>query len=86
VLFIEICEKMEIAVDLGSIAKFIKINFLGGHESPMFKIDVETFGFTYKVTIQDDSLFENENLQPRIDYSHLQTEENAKLIYDFFKN
>lgn len=84
VSFIETCEKMEIAVDLDSIKKLIKINFLGGFETPIFKLDIETFGFTYKVTIQDDDLFEDKDLHPIIDYSYLQTCENAKRIYDFF--
>jgi hypothetical protein len=86
VSFIETCEKMEIAVDLDSIAKIIKINFLGGFETPIFKFDIETFGFTYKATIQDDSLFEKEDLLPIIDYSHLQTYDNAKLIWNFFNS
>lgn len=85
VTFIETCGKMEITVDLNTIVKFIKTNFLGGFETPIFKLDVETFGLTYKVTIQDDVLFENKDLHPIIDYSHLQTYENAKLIYDYFE-
>lgn len=84
VSFIETCEKMEIAVDLDSIKKLIKINFLGGFETPIFKLDIETFGFTYKATIQDDDLFEDKDLHPIIDYSYLQTCENAELIYNFF--
>jgi len=86
VSFIELCEKMEIVVDLDTIVNCIKVNFLGGFESPVFKIDVETFGFTYKVTIQDEDKFEDKELLPIIDFSHLQTYENAKLIWDFFNS
>jgi FkbM family methyltransferase len=75
---------MEIKVDLDIITKVIKVNFLGGFETPIFNLDVETFGLTYKVTIQDDKLFKNKDLHPLIDCSHLQTYENAKLIYDYF--
>jgi len=84
VSFMEICEKMEINVDLDTIVKFIKINFLGGFETPIFKLDIEIFDITYKVTIQDEDKFEDGTLHPIIDYSHLQTYDNAKLIWDFF--
>jgi FkbM family methyltransferase len=84
VAFIETCEKMEIFVDVDSITKLIKNNFLGGFETPVFKIDIETFGLAYKATIQDDHLFEDKDLHPILDCSYLQTYENAKLIYNFF--
>uniref|UniRef100_A0A6C0HFE3 Polysaccharide biosynthesis enzyme WcbI domain-containing protein n=1 Tax=viral metagenome TaxID=1070528 RepID=A0A6C0HFE3_9ZZZZ len=86
VLFVELCEHLGISVAFEDIEKCIKVNFLGGGDTPIFNLDVETFGLTYKVTIRDDSLFNDKDLISMVDPSHLQTYENAKLIYDFFNN
>lgn len=86
VLFIDLCDQLGINIELEDIVRLIKVNFLGNHEQPVFNLDVVTYGITYKVTIQDDILFNEKDLLVINDPSHLQTCENAKLIYDFFKN
>jgi hypothetical protein len=86
VSFIELCEKMEITVELDTIVNCIKVNFLGGFETAIFKIDVELFDIKYKVILQDDNLFKDKTLLPIISFSHLQTYDNAKLIWDFFNS
>jgi hypothetical protein len=84
VVFIELCEHMGIKTTDENIKEFIKHNFLGGHESPVFQRDIDIYGFTYKLTLQDDSLFENPNLIPIIDYTHLNVLSNADIIINYY--
>jgi FkbM family methyltransferase len=84
VVFLELCEHMDITITNENINEFIKHNFLGGHEDPVFKRDIDVYGFKYKCVIHDDSLFQKENVMPILDHTHLNVESNAKLINDYY--
>ena len=84
VVFLELCEHIDIKITREDVNEFIKHNFLGGHENPVFKRDIDLYGFKYKYVIQDDSLLEKDKFVALIDYAHLNVESNAKLINDYY--
>uniref|UniRef100_A0A6C0I5W5 Polysaccharide biosynthesis enzyme WcbI domain-containing protein n=1 Tax=viral metagenome TaxID=1070528 RepID=A0A6C0I5W5_9ZZZZ len=85
VLFIELAEKMGIKVDYETISTFIKEDFLGITETPIFKRDVDMYGFEYPVTIQSDCMFSTKNLHIRVSSTHLcEKDKSARLIFDYF--
>jgi hypothetical protein len=84
VVFIELCQHIGIKTTDENIKQFIKHNFLGGYETPVFQKDIDMYGFKYKYTLQHDSLFENSNLLPLIDHTHLNVLSNADIIINYY--